>query len=44
LARQPRTPSAIDTCLDTAIITPPAHRDPILLAKLDTVAGRALRR
>jgi 5'-methylthioadenosine phosphorylase len=43
LGTRPRAPSPIDTCLDMAIITPPAHRDPILLAKLDVVAGRALR-
>jgi len=39
-----RTPSPIDTCLDVALITDPARRDPALLAKLDAVAGRALRR
>ena len=39
-----RTPSPIDTCLDVALITDPAKRDPALLAKLDAVAGRALRR
>jgi 5'-methylthioadenosine phosphorylase len=44
LSLRPRTPSPIDTCLDTAIITPPEHRDPALLAKLDAVAGRLLRR
>ncbi|OAN65980.1 S-methyl-5'-thioadenosine phosphorylase [Sphingomonas sp. TDK1] len=38
-----RTPSPIDTCLDMALITAPAARDPELLAKLDAVAGRALR-
>ncbi|HEY0621812.1 S-methyl-5'-thioadenosine phosphorylase [Sphingomonas sp.] len=37
-----RTPSPIDTCLDTALITAPSARDPALLAKLDAVAGRAL--
>ncbi|KTF69464.1 S-methyl-5'-thioadenosine phosphorylase [Sphingomonas sp. HT-1] len=37
-----RTPSPIDTCLDTALITAPSARDPQLLAKLDAVAGRAL--
>jgi 5'-methylthioadenosine phosphorylase len=30
--------------LDQALITDPAHRDPAMLAKLDAVAGRALRR
>lgn len=39
-----RGPSPIDTCLDTALITAPSTRDPGLLAKLDAVAGRALRR
>ena len=38
----PRPPSPIDTCLDMAIITPPASRDPVLAGKLDAVAGRAL--
>lgn len=38
-----RHPSPIDTCLDTALITAPSARDPALLAKLDAVAGRALR-
>jgi 5'-methylthioadenosine phosphorylase len=42
LARTPRAPSPIDTGLDTALITPPDHRDPALLAKLDAVAGRVL--
>ena len=37
-----RTPSPIDTGLDAALITAPAHRDPALLAKLDAVAGRVL--
>ena len=40
--RQP-SPLGIETCLDFALITPPGHRDPSLLAKLDAVAGRALR-
>jgi 5'-methylthioadenosine phosphorylase len=44
LSAQPRTPSPIDTCLDAGLITPPQHRDPTLSAKLDAVAGRALRR
>lgn len=44
MARAPRTPSPIDTCLDDAIITPPRARDPNLCAKLDAVAGRVLRR
>jgi 5'-methylthioadenosine phosphorylase len=37
-----RPGSPIDTCLDAALITAPAARDPELLAKLDAVAGRAL--
>lgn len=37
-----RAPSPIDTGLDAALITAPAHRDPALLAKLDAVAGRVL--
>lgn len=37
-----RPPSPIDTCLDMALITAPAARDPQLLAKLDAVAGRVL--
>jgi 5'-methylthioadenosine phosphorylase len=35
-------PSGCDRALDNAIITPPALRDPGLLAKLDAVAGRVL--
>lgn len=41
-ARAP-SPLGIETCLDTAIITAPAARDPDMIAKLDAVAGRALR-
>jgi 5'-methylthioadenosine phosphorylase len=37
------SPLGIETCLDTALITAPDKRDPALLAKLDAVAGRALR-
>jgi 5'-methylthioadenosine phosphorylase len=37
------SPLGIETMLDTAIITPPEARDPALLAKLDAVAGRALK-
>ena len=43
LARREREPSPIDTCLDVALVTPPEHRDPALIAKLDAVAGRVLR-
>ncbi|PWE16717.1 S-methyl-5'-thioadenosine phosphorylase [Marinicauda salina] len=44
MAATPRTPSpdGIETVLDTAIITPPEHREPELLAKLDAVAGRVI--
>jgi 5'-methylthioadenosine phosphorylase len=38
-----RTPSPIDTALDTAIITAPEARDPAMLAKLDAVCGRVLK-
>ena len=38
-----REASPIDTCLDSAIITARDSRDPGLVAKLDAVAGRALR-
>lgn len=34
-----RLPSPIDTVLDTALITPPAARDPALMAKLDAICG-----
>jgi 5'-methylthioadenosine phosphorylase len=36
-------PIGSDRALDTAIITAPDARDPVLLAKLDAVAGRLLR-
>jgi 5'-methylthioadenosine phosphorylase len=39
-----RTPSPIDTNLDTAIVTAPEARDPVMLAKLDAICGRALGR
>ncbi|MDE2134781.1 MAG: S-methyl-5'-thioadenosine phosphorylase [Alphaproteobacteria bacterium] len=41
-----RTPSplGIEHVLDTALITAPGKRDPLLIAKLDAVAGRILRR
>ncbi|WP_407522226.1 S-methyl-5'-thioadenosine phosphorylase [Methylobacterium oryzisoli] len=35
-------PARSDRALDGAIITPPEHRDPALMAKLDAVAGRVL--
>jgi 5'-methylthioadenosine phosphorylase len=37
-----RAASPIDTCLDGAIITAPAARDPALVEKLAAIAGRAL--
>lgn len=44
MAGQNRTPSpqGIETNLDVAIITGPDSRDPVLVAKLDAVAGRVL--
>jgi 5'-methylthioadenosine phosphorylase len=39
-----REASPIDTTLDSAIVTPPESRDPALLAKLDSICGRALGR
>lgn len=38
-----RSPSPIDTALDTAIITAPEARDPAMLAKLDAICRRVLR-
>jgi 5'-methylthioadenosine phosphorylase len=43
LSGRKRAPSPIDTCLNGAIITALEARDPELVAKLDAVAGRALR-
>jgi len=37
------SPQGIETNLDVALITAPEARDPKLLAKLDAVAGRALK-
>jgi 5'-methylthioadenosine phosphorylase len=39
----PPCPIGSDRALDVAIITPPAARDPAVLAKLDAVAGRVLK-
>ena len=36
-------PAGSDKALDFAIMTAPAERDPVLLAKLDAVAGRVLK-
>lgn len=41
-AEHPVCPAGSDRALDGAILTPPAARDPALLAKLDAVAGRVL--
>jgi 5'-methylthioadenosine phosphorylase len=38
-----RAPSPIDQALEHAIMTAKAQRDPVLVAKLDAVAGRVLR-
>ena len=38
-----RSPSPIDAALDGAIMTPPAARDPALVARLQAVAGRVLK-
>ena len=38
-----RSPSPIDAALDNAIMTAPAARDPVLIAKLQAVAGRVLK-
>lgn len=37
-----RAPSPIDSCLDHALITAPDARDPEMIARLSTVAGRVL--
>ena len=39
-----RQPSPIDTNLDAALITAPEARDPAMLARLETICGRVLRR
>ena len=36
-------PAGCDRALDYAILTAPEARDPVLLSKLDAVAGRVLR-
>ncbi|GAM96486.1 5'-methylthioadenosine phosphorylase [alpha proteobacterium U9-1i] len=38
------SPTFIEQALETAIMTAPAQRDPHLMAKLDAVAGRVLRK
>jgi 5'-methylthioadenosine phosphorylase len=43
-ARRTPSPLGIETTLDTALITAPEKRDAALVAKLDAVAGRVLRK
>jgi 5'-methylthioadenosine phosphorylase len=43
-AQRPVCPCGCNTALDYAIITGDTHRDPVLIAKLDAVAGRVLGR
>jgi 5'-methylthioadenosine phosphorylase len=38
------SPLGIEQTLDTALITAPEKRDPVLFAKLDAVAGRVLKK
>ena len=38
-----RSPSPLDSVLDTALITPPGQRNPELLGKLDAICARVLR-
>jgi len=40
--RRAPCPAGCDRALDNAIITAPERRDPVLLARLDAVAGRVL--
>jgi 5'-methylthioadenosine phosphorylase len=40
--RQGNCPMGCHTALDTALITAPQARDPVLARKLDAVAGRVL--
>jgi 5'-methylthioadenosine phosphorylase len=39
-----RPPSPIDTVLDVALMTAPDKRDPALMAQLEAITARALRR
>ncbi|NMN03229.1 MULTISPECIES: S-methyl-5'-thioadenosine phosphorylase [unclassified Novosphingobium] len=43
LLPQVRTPSPVDRALEGAIMTAPAQRDPVLVARLGAVAGRVLK-
>ncbi|MEP3073245.1 S-methyl-5'-thioadenosine phosphorylase [Maricaulis sp.] len=42
LAGRERAPDPVDTVLDTAIITPPGARDPVVVERLRAIAGRVL--
>jgi len=42
LAGRERAPDPVDTVLDTAIITPPEARDPVVVERLRAIAGRVL--
>ncbi len=42
-ARTEPCPQGCDHALETALITAPARRDPVVVARLDAVAGRVLR-
>jgi 5'-methylthioadenosine phosphorylase len=42
--RREKCPLGVETMLDMALITAPEKRDPALMAKLDAVAGRILRK
>ncbi len=42
--KRTNSPLKIETTLDTALITAPEKRDPVLFAKLDAVAGRVLKK
>ena len=44
LAGADACPQGCEHALDHAVITPEAHRDPVLMARLDAVAGRVLTR
>jgi 5'-methylthioadenosine phosphorylase len=43
-ADMPSCPAGSDRALEYALMTAPEKRDPALLAKLDAVAGRVLKR
>ena len=43
-AQREACPLGVETMLDMALITAPDKRDPALMAKLDAVAGRVLKK